>query len=299
MKNRFFVLFFLAFGFVLASCRPSQKSVQMSNQINPIDLSDVIRDKADIEGFGMLEYELYNVPGNGSSDFQSFIRNYTQTLEEYEFDQSSSYWIEDNTGLSENVKKMMAKHNRNLSTTHYKYFDGSTSFVFNYLNSNGKYEIYSMEAHIRGDNNEYSVKDDYDQDIADYTEAIRLDPKSAEAYHYLGLVYFWKRDFDKAIVDLNEAIRLDSTSAWTYRSRGDVYYLKDNYDKAIVDYTEAIRLAPKRAEAYKKRAEAYDKKGDYEKAIADYKAALRINQNDNDIKKIIEEVQRKLRSTGN
>ena len=264
MKNRFFVLFFLAFGFVLASCRPSQQSVQMSNQINPIDLSDVIRDKADIEGFGILEYELYNVPGNGSSDFQSFIRNYTQTLEEYEFDYDNHYWWKDNTGLSINVKTIMANHERNLSATYYKNFDGSTSFVFNYLNSNGKYETYSVEA-----------------------------------YHYLGLVYFWKRDFDKAIVYLNEAIRLDPTSALTYRNRGDVYYLKDNYDKAIVDYTEAIRLAPKKAEAYKKRAEAYDKKGDYEKAIADYKAALRINQNDTDIKQKIEEAQRKLRSAGN
>jgi magnesium-transporting ATPase (P-type) len=49
-----------------------------SNQVNPLDLFNGIKDNADIEGYSMLEYELYNKLGNESSDFRAFIRCYSQ-----------------------------------------------------------------------------------------------------------------------------------------------------------------------------------------------------------------------------
>ena len=55
----------------------------------------------------------------------------------------------------------------------------------------------------------YAKKGDYDKAIADYTEAIRLDPKNAEAYCNRGHAYEEKGDYDKAIADCTEAIRLD------------------------------------------------------------------------------------------
>jgi hypothetical protein len=126
---------------------PSQQSEQMSNQVNPIEHFNGIKDNADVEGYGILEYELYDVPDSESSDFQAFIRRYTQMLDEYEFDKSSSYWIEDNTALSNNVKILMSKHKRNFSTTRLSNSDGSMTFIFNYFNSHGKYELYSIEAY--------------------------------------------------------------------------------------------------------------------------------------------------------
>ena len=46
---------------------------------------------------------------------------------------------------------------------------------------------------------------DYDEAIADCTEAIRLDPKCAEAYYRRGVVYDWKGESDKANADFAEA----------------------------------------------------------------------------------------------
>jgi len=128
--------------------------LQEQNQVNSIELFNGIKDKADVEGYGILEYELYDVPGNESFDFKAFVRLYTGILEDghdgvrgiYVFDPDNSYWLEDNTALSENVKTMMANHKRNLSTTHYGNPYGSVTFIFNYLNPNGKYEIYVAEA---------------------------------------------------------------------------------------------------------------------------------------------------------
>ena len=53
-------------------------------------------------------------------------------------------------------------------------------------------------------------KGDNDSAIADYNEAIRLDPKISRGLSSTGAVaYMHKGDNDRAIADYNEAIRLD------------------------------------------------------------------------------------------
>ena len=59
-----------------------------------------------------------------------------------------------------------------------------------------------------------------------------------------------KKDFDAAIVAFTEAIRLDPKFAEAYYERGNVYYNTGERDKAIADFTDAIRLNPKHSEAY-------------------------------------------------
>ena len=69
----------------------------------------------------------------------------------------------------------------------------------------------------------YVRKGDNDKAIADFTEAIQLDPKNAKAYIDRGSAYINKGDNDKAIADCNEAIRLDPKNADAYISRGVAY----------------------------------------------------------------------------
>ena len=97
----------------------------------------------------------------------------------------------------------------------------------------------------------------YDKAIADYTDAIRLKPKWAEAYYNRGAAHADKDEPDKAIADYAESIRLDPQHAATYYGRGVAYGMKCDYDKAIADFTEAIRLNPKLAQAYYSRGWAY------------------------------------------
>ena len=95
-------------------------------------------------------------------------------------------------------------------------------------------------------------KDELDMAIADYTEAIRLNPGHALAYCGRGLAYYEheEADIELAISDFTQAIRLDPRLSQAYRARGDVYrgildiaYTDEGEsDIAIADYTEAIRL---------------------------------------------------------
>ena len=64
-------------------------------------------------------------------------------------------------------------------------------------------------------------KREYDNSVADYSEAIRLNPNNAKAYSGRGIVFGDKGDLDKAIADFTESIRLDGMSPEGYYNRGN------------------------------------------------------------------------------
>jgi tetratricopeptide (TPR) repeat protein len=61
--------------------------------------------------------------------------------------------------------------------------------------------------------NEYADSDLFDREIADYTEAIRLDPNDAGTYVFRGDAYSNKGDYARARADLTEALWLNPENA--------------------------------------------------------------------------------------
>ena len=89
----------------------------------------------------------------------------------------------------------------------------------------------------------YYDKGDDDRAIADFNEAIRLDPKFAYAYSSRGLAYDHKGDSPRQ-PRLQRGDPARSKYAPAYSNRGNAYYQKGDNDRAIADYNEAIRLDP-------------------------------------------------------
>ena len=96
------------------------------------------------------------------------------------------------------------------------------------------------------------------------------DRKSADAYAKRGTDMYYQGNLNKAIADYTEAIRLDPKNSSYLAARARAWELKKDYDKAIADYTEAIRRYPKNNFSFEDRARAWIAKKDYDKAIADY-----------------------------
>jgi len=117
----------------------------------------------------------------------------------------------------------------------------------------------------------------YDQAIADFDVAIRLQPNRAQAFVGRGTAYYEKGNYDHAIADYSEALRIDATFSRAYFHRGNCYYEKKDYDRAIADYSKVIELEPKDVAAYNNRAALYLKKRDYDRAIADSTEAIRLD----------------------
>jgi len=87
---------------------------------------------------------------------------------------------------------------------------------------------------------------DYDKAIAEYTEAIRLDPQSDAAYHNRAHVYFGKKEYARAIADYNEAIRINPRDPASHSSLAWVLATCPNAE--LRDGKRALRLATRACE---------------------------------------------------
>ena len=109
-----------------------------------------------------------------------------------------------------------------------------------------------------------------------------LDAKTlAVAFYNRGVAYADKKDYDRAIADYDQAIRLDPNYAHAFNNRGVAYESKKDYDRAIADYDQAIRIDPNYADAL--NGACWDRaltNRDLATARRDCDAAVRLSHND-------------------
>ncbi len=122
--------------------------------------------------------------------------------------------------------------------------------------------------------NAYADLGQYEQAIADYNQAIQINPQDAEAYNNRGIAYADLGQYEQATADYNQALQINPQLAEAYYNRGNAYYDLGQYEQAIADYTQAIQINPQLAKAYHNRGVTYAHLGQYEQAIADFKQAL-------------------------
>jgi TPR repeat/Tetratricopeptide repeat len=103
-----------------------------------------------------------------------------------------------------------------------------------------------------------------------------IDPK-AVALVKRGDVLAAEGDYDGAIAEYTEALSIEPTYEVVYENRANVYFAQGEYDLAIADYDVIIRFRPKYVEAFFRRAVAYYNRGNYARAIAGYNEVIRLN----------------------
>ena len=119
-------------------------------------------------------------------------------------------------------------------------------------------------------------EDKHDEAIEVLTEAIKLNPKFAKAYHNRGSSYHRKAEYDLAIRDYSRAIELSPDFALSYSNRGKSYASKGDYEQALRDFAKAIELDPKEKTFYIDQGLAYLDTGDYDLAIRSLNKSIRL-----------------------
>ncbi len=98
---------------------------------------------------------------------------------------------------------------------------------------------------------DYFAQGDYDYErsacdaaIADYTRALELNPKFAEAYNNRAYTYMVQHNYAAALTDLDKAIELRPDYVNALMNRGDIYnyYYEINYDRAVADYDRILQI---------------------------------------------------------
>jgi tetratricopeptide (TPR) repeat protein/CHAT domain-containing protein len=113
--------------------------------------------------------------------------------------------------------------------------------------------------------------------IAEFTKALQLDRRCAEAYIGRAQAHIGLDHADAALRDADEALGLDPRLVKAYLARALLLYARSEYDRAIADCTEAIKLDPKLASAYSGRGSAHAAKGEHDRAIADFTEAITLD----------------------
>jgi len=122
----------------------------------------------------------------------------------------------------------------------------------------------------------YNLRDEKGA-ISDYTNAIKLNPKYADAYFERGNVKYILKDYKGAISDFTKVIEIGPKFAVFYFSRGLAKAGLKDYRGAIIDYTKAIEIDPKYAEVYYNRGKVKsDLVGGIEEGCLDYLKAFEL-----------------------
>jgi tetratricopeptide (TPR) repeat protein len=114
------------------------------------------------------------------------------------------------------------------------------------------------------------------QTIASLDLTLQKNPRDVDAYLQRGRLYAKLDRRLLAIADYTEAIRLDPSYAIAYNDRAMAKLNLKDYLGAYLDYSQVIRLRPDEAITYNNRAAARHQLGDCKGSIADLRVAVEL-----------------------
>lgn len=124
------------------------------------------------------------------------------------------------------------------------------------------------------------VREDIEQRLKDYDEAIKLDPTNAEAWQGRAVTYLEQGDADKAIADLNKMLEQNKDNVNARLALAEALTNLEKFDEARTQVDEAIRIKPDSSLAYTLRARLHLIQEDAKSALADLDQALKVNPQD-------------------
>ncbi len=99
-------------------------------------------------------------------------------------------------------------------------------------------------AAFHDDKNAFCDIRNFEKAIADYTRAIELRPKDADAYNNRAWAYYSTEDPVRALEDARKALQIQPYNANALDTKGHVLEILGRREEAIVEYKKAIRLDP-------------------------------------------------------
>ena len=140
-------------------------------------------------------------------------------------------------------------------------------------------------------------KNQFEDAIALYSHILEQKPGDsicALIYKHRGMAEFAQSKYDDAIADFTRALKLDRTYKTAYY-RGVVYSVLKQYAEAIDDFTMSLEINPFQPFCLFRRGQAYYHIGDYPQALSDCEASLSMEPQNESIDKFRTLLQSRLK----
>ena len=124
------------------------------------------------------------------------------------------------------------------------------------------------------------IRQELEEAMAHYTEAIATRPDFADAYHRRGVAKSALGKSEDGIKDLDQAIDIKPDFAQAYYNRGIMKSRLNRFEEAIKDFRKAIGIIPHHIDAWVNMIEAYRKSKMFDKALTEIKNAQNMNPDD-------------------
>ncbi|MBD2680925.1 MULTISPECIES: tetratricopeptide repeat protein [Nostoc] len=125
--------------------------------------------------------------------------------------------------------------------------------------------------------NHYADRKKWDLALANFNQALAINPQSAEAYNNRGTLHADQKKWDLALADFNNAIAFNPKYAEAYINRGNLFSDLKKWELAEADFSQAIAINSQYANAYVDRGLFYREQKKWELAEADFSKAITIN----------------------
>ncbi|MBW4519775.1 MAG: tetratricopeptide repeat protein [Scytolyngbya sp. HA4215-MV1] len=123
----------------------------------------------------------------------------------------------------------------------------------------------------------YAQIGEWQQAIADYTEALMMNPDADSYVHGLrGLAWEKVGNFEAAISDYTQQLTIYPNDGVGYTRRGILYAHLKNFSEASRDLDAALQLNDTKAEAYLAQGELRSQMGNVQGALVDYQRAIEL-----------------------
>jgi tetratricopeptide (TPR) repeat protein len=119
--------------------------------------------------------------------------------------------------------------------------------------------------------------DCYDEALAVYEQALRLDPQDEDLYLAQARVLVSLKRFDEALVACQRAQELAPTKPSVYKERGDIQTSQKQYAEALAAYQKAVELDPDDAFLYEQVGDTLCELERFAEAVKAYGRALRLS----------------------
>jgi tetratricopeptide (TPR) repeat protein len=112
-----------------------------------------------------------------------------------------------------------------------------------------------------------------------FTAALRINPRSSEAY--FGRAYYYQQvgEFQKALFDYRKVIDIDPTNDKSYYNVGIINFDAKRYDEAMRSWDICIQMNNQNIDAYYMRGLVHEYRNNKKDALLNYQYALELNPN--------------------